>query len=65
MLSYHWVNGGGAIGSAACFWISGIVAQRYGQTFPSGTLTVNVWLNYFPLEKIKVIHHRHERPEPG
>ena len=64
MLSYHWVSGGGAIGSAACFWISGIVAARYGQASPSGTLTVNVWLGYFPLEKIKVIQYRHERPHP-
>ena len=42
MLSYLWVSVGGAIGSAARFWISGVVAQRYGQTFPYGTLTVNV-----------------------
>jgi len=42
MLSYFWVTLGGAIGSAARFWISGIVAQRYGETFPYGTLTVNV-----------------------
>jgi CrcB protein len=42
MLSYVWVSVGGAIGSAARFWISGVVAQRYGQTFPHGTLTVNV-----------------------
>ena len=42
MLSYLWVSLGGAIGSAARFWISGAVAQRYGQTFPYGTLAVNV-----------------------
>ncbi len=42
MLSYLWVSLGGALGSAARFWISGMVAQRYGQTFPLGTLTVNV-----------------------
>jgi fluoride exporter len=42
MLSYIWVGLGGAIGSVARFWISGIVAERYGQTFPFGTLTVNV-----------------------
>ena len=42
MLSYLWVSLGGAIGSAARFWISGLVAQRFGQTFPFGTLTVNV-----------------------
>lgn len=42
MLSYFWVSAGGAVGSAARFWISGLVAERYGQTFPFGTLTVNV-----------------------
>lgn len=42
MLSYIWVGLGGAIGSAARFGLSGWVAQRYGQTFPYGTLAVNV-----------------------
>ena len=42
MLSYIWVGLGGAIGSVARFWISGVVAERYGQTFPFGTLAVNV-----------------------
>jgi len=42
MLSYLWVSIGGAIGSAARFWISGVVAERYGETFPYGTLAVNV-----------------------
>ena len=42
MLSYIWVGLGGAIGSVARFWISGIVAERYGQTFPFGTLAVNI-----------------------
>jgi CrcB protein len=42
MFSYLWVCLGGALGSAARFWISGLVAQRIGQTFPFGTLAVNV-----------------------
>jgi fluoride exporter len=42
MLSYILVSLGGAIGSAARFWISGLVAQRFGQTFPYGTLIVNI-----------------------
>ena len=42
MLSYIWVCLGGAIGSGMRFWISGMVAQRIGQTFPVGTLVVNV-----------------------
>ena len=42
MLNYFWVSLGGAIGSAARFWVSGLVAQRFGQTFPYGTLVVNI-----------------------
>src|SRR6266480_7705988 len=42
MLTYIWISLGGAIGTAARFWISGIVAERYGQTFPYGTLAVNI-----------------------
>ena len=42
MLNYIWVSVGGAIGSAARFWISGLIAERYGETFPLGTLAVNV-----------------------
>lgn len=42
MLNYLWVSLGGAIGTAARFWLSGAVAQRFGQTFPLGTLAVNV-----------------------
>ena len=42
MLIYLWVTLGGAIGSAARFWISGLVAERYGATFPFGTLLVNI-----------------------
>jgi len=33
---------GGALGGAARFWLSGIVARRFGETFPWGTLVVNV-----------------------
>lgn len=42
MLSYIWVGLGGAIGSMARFWASGIVARHFGETFPWGTLIVNV-----------------------
>ena len=42
MLNYLIVMLGGAIGTGARFWASGFVAQRYGQTFPYGTLAVNV-----------------------
>jgi CrcB protein len=33
---------GGGLGSMARFWVSGAVARRYGETFPWGTLAVNV-----------------------
>ena len=42
MLGYCSVSLGGAIGSAARFWMSGFVAEQIGQTFPFGTLVVNV-----------------------
>ena len=33
---------GGALGGALRFWISGVVARRFGERFPWGTLVVNV-----------------------
>jgi fluoride ion exporter CrcB/FEX len=42
MLSYIWVSVGGALGSAARFWISGMVAPRCGQPFRGDTLAFNV-----------------------
>jgi CrcB protein len=33
---------GGAVGSMCRFWLSGVVAQQFGETFPYGTLGVNV-----------------------
>lgn len=42
MLSYIWVGLGGAIGSVARFWASGVIARHFGETFPWGTLIVNV-----------------------
>ncbi len=42
MLSYLWIAIGGALGSVARFWFSGLVAQRFGETFPFGTILVNV-----------------------
>jgi CrcB protein len=41
-ISYAWIAIGGAIGSALRFWISGIVARQFGETFPWGTLLVNI-----------------------
>ena len=42
MLSYLWIALGGALGSVARFWFSGFVARQFGETFPWGTLLVNV-----------------------
>jgi len=33
---------GGAFGTIWRFWWSGLIAQRFGETFPFGTLVVNV-----------------------
>lgn len=42
MVSYLWIAIGGALGSVARFWFSGVVARQFGETFPWGTLLVNV-----------------------
>ena len=33
----------GLIGTLLRYWLSGVVARRYGETFPTGTLLVNVF----------------------
>lgn len=42
MLAYLWIAIGGAIGSMARFGIGNFVSQKYGETFPWGTLVINV-----------------------
>ncbi len=46
MFSQFWntlcVGLGGAIGTILRYWISGVVAQAYGERFPTGTLLINV-----------------------
>src|SRR5882724_2239035 len=42
MLAYLWIAIGGALGSVARFWISGLVAEKYVHAFPWNTLAVNV-----------------------
>jgi CrcB protein len=32
----------GFIGTVSRYWLSGVVARRYGETFPMGTLVVNL-----------------------
>ena len=40
--SYFWIALGSALGGAGRYWCSGLVARRLGETFPWGTLVVNV-----------------------
>jgi CrcB protein len=42
MLNYFWIMLGGALGTGARFWASGLVAEGFGEVFPLGTLFVNV-----------------------
>ena len=42
MFSYFVVAIGGAFGSVGRFWLSGAIAQKFGETFPAGTLLVNI-----------------------
>jgi CrcB protein len=37
-----WVALGSILGGTARFWLSGLVARRVGETFPWGTVAVNV-----------------------
>src|SRR5438874_3335320 len=39
---YWLVASGGALGSVARYWLSGVIGRRFGETFPYGTLLVNV-----------------------
>jgi CrcB protein len=42
MAVYLWIAIGSALGGIARFWCSGVVARLFGETFPWGTLFVNV-----------------------
>ena len=42
MITYLWIALGGALGSMARFALSGAVARMVGETFPWGTILVNV-----------------------
>jgi fluoride exporter len=39
---YLWIALGGALGSIGRYWCSGVAARLVGETFPWGTLFVNV-----------------------
>jgi fluoride exporter len=40
--AYIWVAIGGALGSVGRFWLNGIISEKIGETFPWGTLVINV-----------------------
>ncbi|HEY2177730.1 MAG TPA: fluoride efflux transporter CrcB [Caulobacteraceae bacterium] len=42
MITYLWIALGGALGSVARYGASSLIAGWFGQTFPLGTLAVNV-----------------------
>ena len=42
MMAYLCVALGGALGSVLRFWLSGVIAAASGESFPLGTLVINV-----------------------
>lgn len=42
MLTYLWIALGSALGGTGRYWLSGVIARHFGETFPWGTLIVNV-----------------------
>jgi CrcB protein len=42
MVTYLWIAIGSALGGVARYWCSGLAARLIGETFPWGTLIVNV-----------------------
>jgi len=42
MGSYIWIAVGSALGGVARYWCSGVAARLVGETFPWGTIVVNI-----------------------
>jgi CrcB protein len=42
VLTYLWIAAGGALGSMARFWMTGVVAMLLGPQFPWGTILINI-----------------------
>jgi len=40
-MEYFWIALGSALGGMGRYWLSGVLAQRFGESFPVGTLVVN------------------------
>jgi fluoride exporter len=41
-MAYLWICLGSALGGGCRYWVSGVVARRFGESFPTGTVIVNV-----------------------
>jgi CrcB protein len=41
-IAYLWIALGGALGSVSRYWLNGIVSRHFGETFPWGTMVINV-----------------------
>jgi len=42
MVVYLWLALGGALGTIARYALNGVISERFGQTFPLGTMVINV-----------------------
>jgi CrcB protein len=42
LASYLWIAVGSALGGMARYWCSGIAARLFGETFPWGTIIINI-----------------------
>lgn len=42
MFTYLLIAGGSAIGGSLRYWLNGLISNAIGQTFPWGTLTINI-----------------------
>ena len=42
MENYVWIAVGSALGGMARYWLSGVVANSIGETFPWGTMIINI-----------------------
>jgi len=40
-IEYLWTALGSALGGVGRYWLSGVIARRFGEAFPVGTLVVN------------------------
>ncbi len=42
MVLYLWIMLGSAVGGGARFWVASVIGNQFGETFPWGTIIVNV-----------------------